>query len=41
MKKCYSGQQIVSKLRQADILIDQGKTINEVLACPLFMYQLL
>ena len=30
MKKRYSGPQIVSKLRQADILIGQGKTVPEV-----------
>jgi len=30
MKKYYSGPQIVAKLRQADILIDQGKSIPEV-----------
>ena len=30
MKKKHSGPQIVAKLRQADILIDQGKTIPEV-----------
>ncbi len=30
MKKKHSGPQIVSKLRQADILIGQGKTIPEV-----------
>jgi transposase-like protein len=30
MKKRYSGPQIVAKLRQADILIGQGKTIPEV-----------
>ncbi len=30
MKKRYSGPQIVAKLRQADILIGQGKTVPEV-----------
>ena len=30
MKKCYSGPQIVAKLRQADILIGQGKTVPQV-----------
>ncbi len=30
MKKKHSGPQIVAKLRQADILIGQGKTIPEV-----------
>ena len=30
MKKRYSGPQIVAKLRQADVLIGQGKTIPEV-----------
>ena len=30
MKKKHSGPQIVAKLRQADILISQGKTIPEV-----------
>ena len=30
MKKCYSGPQIVAKLRQADVLIGQGKTVPEV-----------
>jgi transposase-like protein len=30
MKKRYSGPQIVSKLRQADVLIGQGKTVPEV-----------
>jgi len=30
MKKYYSGPQIVAKLRQADILIGQGKSIHEV-----------
>jgi putative transposase len=30
MQKRYSGPQIVAKLRQADILIGQGKTVPEV-----------
>ena len=30
MKKKHSGPQIVAKLRQADILIGQGKSIPEV-----------
>jgi transposase-like protein len=30
MKKRFRGQQIVTKLREADILIGQGKTIPEV-----------
>ena len=30
MKKRYSDPQIVAKLRQADVLIGQGKTIPEV-----------
>jgi len=30
MKKRFSGPQIVAKLRQADVLIGQGKTIPEV-----------
>ena len=30
MKKRYSGPQIVSKLRQADVLIGRGKTVPEV-----------
>ncbi len=30
MKKKHSGPQIVAKLRQADILIGQGKTVPEV-----------
>jgi transposase-like protein len=30
MKKKHSGPQIVAKLRQADILIGQGKTIPEI-----------
>ena len=30
MKKKHSGPQIVSKLRQADILIGQGKSIPEI-----------
>ena len=30
MKKRYSGLQIVAKLRQADVLIGQGKTVPEV-----------
>jgi len=30
MKKKHSGPQIVAKLRQADILLGQGKTIPEV-----------
>ena len=30
MKKCYSGPQIVAKLRQADVLIGQGKSVPEV-----------
>ena len=30
MKKRYSGPQIVAKLRQADVLIGQGKTVPEV-----------
>jgi transposase-like protein len=30
MKKYYSGPQVVAKLRQADILIGQGKTIPGV-----------
>jgi len=31
MKKRYSGPQIVAKLRQADVLIGQGKTVPESL----------
>ena len=30
MKKKHTGSQIVAKLRQADILIGQGKTVPEV-----------
>ena len=30
MKKLYSGPQIVAKLRQADVLIGQGKAVPEV-----------
>ena len=30
MKKCYSGPQVVAKLRQADVLIGKGKTVLEV-----------
>jgi len=30
MKKRYSGPQIVAKLREADVLIGQGKTVPEV-----------
>ncbi len=30
MKNRYSGPQIVAKLRQADVLIGQGKTVPEV-----------
>jgi transposase-like protein len=30
MKKRFSGPQIVAKLRQADVLIGQGKTVPEV-----------
>ena len=30
MKKRFSGPQIVAKLRQADILIGQGKTVPEI-----------
>ena len=30
MKKKFSGPQIVSKLRQADVLIGQSKTVPEV-----------
>jgi putative transposase len=30
MKKRYSGPQIVAKLRQADVLIGQGKTVPHV-----------
>lgn len=30
MKKHFSGLQIVAKLRQADVLIGQGKTVPEV-----------
>lgn len=30
MKKKHTGTQIVAKLRQADVLIGQGKTIPEV-----------
>lgn len=30
MKKRYSGPQIVAKLRQADLLIGQGKSVPEV-----------
>lgn len=30
MKKRQNGQQVVAKLRQADVLIGQGKTIPEV-----------
>ena len=30
MKKKHSGPQIVAKLRQADVLIGQGKTVPEV-----------
>ena len=30
MKKRYSGPQIVAKLRQADVLIGQGKTVPEI-----------
>ena len=30
MKKRFSGAQIVAKLRQADVLIGQGKTVPEL-----------
>ena len=30
MKKRFSGPQVVAKLRQADVLIGQGKTVPEV-----------
>lgn len=30
MKKTHTGTQIVAKLRQADVLIGQGKTVPEV-----------
>jgi putative transposase len=30
MKKKHNGTQIVAKLRQADVLISQGKTVPEV-----------
>lgn len=30
MKKQFSGTEIVGKLRQADVLIAQGKTVSEV-----------
>ena len=30
MKKRHTGQQIVSKLRQADVLIGKGKSVSEV-----------
>ena len=30
MRKRFSGPQIVAKLRQADVLIGQGKTVPEV-----------
>jgi transposase-like protein len=30
MKKRYSGPQIVAKLRRADVLIGQGRTVPEV-----------
>jgi len=30
MQKRYSGPQIVAKLRQADVLIGQGKTVAEL-----------
>jgi transposase-like protein len=30
MKKKYSGTEIVGKLRQADVLIGQGKTVPDV-----------
>jgi transposase-like protein len=30
MKKRYSGPQIVAKLRQADVLIGQGKTVGQL-----------
>jgi putative transposase len=30
MKKRYSGPQIVAKLREADVLLGQGKTVPEV-----------
>ena len=30
MKKRFTGTQIVSKLRQADVLLGQGKTVPEV-----------
>ena len=30
MKKKHSGPQIVAKLRQADVLIGQGKSVGEV-----------
>ena len=30
MKKRYSGNQIVAKLRQADVLIGKGKTVPDV-----------
>ena len=30
MKKRYTGNQIVAKLRQADVLIGKGKTVPKV-----------
>jgi len=33
MKKKHTGPQIVAKLRQADVLIGQGKSVPEV-QCP-------
>ena len=30
MKKRHSGPQIVAKLRQSDVLIDQGKSVPEL-----------
>ncbi len=35
MKKRFSGPQIVAKLRQADVLIGQGKTVPSSLSFPL------
>ena len=32
MKKRYTGNQIVAKLRQADVLIGKGKTVPECLS---------
>jgi len=38
MKKRFSGPQIVAKLRQADVLIGQGKAVPEVCVAEVLRY---